>query len=85
MTETLEVARSVRAETRTVLNLGIYMKKTSELGAERLKDRFKVAGISRATQHRWISGGSVPDMDLARKVAKRLGVPLNELFVEVAA
>ncbi len=85
MPDTKPVHEGVEPKTRTVLNLGLYLERTTALGATDEQSRAKVAGISRSTQNRWIKGKTEPDPRKARAAAKRLRVTRDELFAEVAA
>ncbi len=85
MPDTNGVAQGVEPKTRTVLNLGLYLERTTALGATDEKSRAAVAGISRSTQNRWLKGRTEPDPRIARATAKRLRVTRDELFPEVAA
>jgi len=85
MAETLQAGRGISDGTRRVLNLGLYNKQTTALGATTVRQRLAVSGISRATYYRWRRGLSAPDLEYASRVAAKLGIPVEDLFAEVAA
>lgn len=85
MSDTLDVRVATIGDTKRVLNLDVYRRRTAALGAKTAAERREIAGISRSTEYRWLRGGSIPDMELAGKVADRLEVGIDDLIVRVAA
>jgi transcriptional regulator with XRE-family HTH domain len=71
-------------DARVVLNEKLFLARTRALGASNDRERCAVAGISRASLHRWRRGDVVPSFAALRGVAKKLDVKLDQLVREVA-
>lgn len=85
MTQTRGTFKSPECETsRVVLNEEVFRRRTGALGARTDVERCAVAGISKASLHRWRRGSVTPRYDLLRGMARRLQVRVDELTVEVA-
>lgn len=69
---------------RVVLNEDVFRTRTRVLGARTDRERAAVAGISRASLHRWRTGAVTPSFDALRHVAQRLDVEVHQLVREVA-
>ena len=65
---------------RVVLNDAVFRARTSAMGARNDRERCVVAGISRASLHRWRAGTVVPSLRALRVVAERLQVNVEELI-----
>lgn len=68
---------------RVVLNMDVFRTRTRALGARNDRERCAVAGISRASLHRWRTGTVTPSFDALCSVARRLDVEVNQLVREV--
>lgn len=65
---------------RIVLNEETFRRRTGELGARTDQQRCEVAGISRASLHRWRQHSVTPSLDRLTVVAERLSVPVDALM-----
>ena len=70
-------------DTVLVLNDQLFRRKTDAMGARNDRERCAIAGISRASLHRWRRGSVVPSLVTLRGVAKRLDVEHSQLVREV--
>ncbi|WP_092550633.1 helix-turn-helix domain-containing protein [Actinoplanes derwentensis] len=68
---------------KLVLNEELFRRRTQALGARTDRERCTIAGISKASLHRWRHGSVTPSYTLLRQMARRLNVPVVELTVEV--
>lgn len=85
MTQTRGTFQSAKHETsRLILNEEVFRRRTRALGARTDVERCAVAGISKASLHRWRHGSVTPSYNLLRGMARRLEVRVDELTVEVA-
>ena len=84
MTDT-SALEGVSPPLRVVLNDTVFRARTRALGAQTDRERCAVAGISKASLHRWRKGSVTPSLDSLRVVAARLGVGINDLIREEAA
>lgn len=85
MTQTRGAIQSAEHETsRLILNEEVFRRRTRALGARTDVERCAVAGISKASLHRWRHGSVTPSYNLLRGMARRLEVRVDELTVEVA-
>lgn len=69
--------------TTLVLDDDLFRRRTKALGAKTDPERCAIAGISRASLHRWRRGSVVPSLTALRGVAQRLDVDLSQLVREV--
>lgn len=70
-------------DTTYVLDDELFRRRTHALGARTDLERCAVAGISRASLHRWRRGSVVPSLSVLRPMAKRLDVEPDQLVREV--
>lgn len=69
---------------RIVLNEDVFRRRCRALGARTDLERCAVAGISKASLHRWRHGSVTPSYQRLLRMARRLDVRVEELTREVA-
>jgi len=73
------VSRS-EATTPVKFKVDEFRELAKERGAEKHGDRAELLGIDRSTLDRWNNGSQLPRLEIALTVAKKLGVPVEDLW-----
>lgn len=62
------------------LRLDVFDKLTKARGAKTHVDRARLAGVDRSSLYRYRSGQFAPSLDVATRIAERLGTTVDGLF-----